>query len=119
MVIIFSCSFFSSFFFFAVVADSFADFSLRLPGFNIPIVPYLSEKNHDLRYVLRNRETGDVYLVVLFRLVLLGTEDEPKHREEVVKASKEIKEKGLQSTEKLGKYDWQPEGHRDGQDEVD
>lgn len=48
---------------------------MRLPGFNIPIIDHLDEENHQLRYVLKNRKTGDVYLVVLLTLLLLGTED--------------------------------------------
>ncbi|KAK7753014.1 hypothetical protein SLS62_004963 [Diatrype stigma] len=69
----------------------FSDFSLRLPGFTLPIMKYWdgqplrSESNggggalpktkkqkrsHTLRYVLRNRTTGDTYLVILFTLHL-------------------------------------------------
>ncbi|KAK4121937.1 DUF1769-domain-containing protein [Parathielavia appendiculata] len=58
----------------------FNEFALRLPGFNLPIMRYwdgqgLRERKrlHRLRYVLRNRSTGQVYLVVLFTLHL--TED--------------------------------------------
>ncbi|KAI9039010.1 DUF1769 domain-containing protein [Aspergillus affinis] len=48
----------------------FNDFSLRLPGFNIHILQYIDEDNHELRYVLKNKTTDEVYLVVLFTLVL-------------------------------------------------
>ncbi|KAK3346611.1 hypothetical protein B0T25DRAFT_507112 [Lasiosphaeria hispida] len=56
----------------------FGDFSLRLPGFNLPIMKYWDgqglrhnlKRSHQLRYVLRNRTTGQVYLVVLFTLYL-------------------------------------------------
>jgi hypothetical protein len=35
---------------------------------------YIDEKTHSLRYVLKNRATGEVYFVVLFTLVLLEDE---------------------------------------------
>ncbi|KAK3305643.1 uncharacterized protein B0T15DRAFT_502710 [Chaetomium strumarium] len=54
----------------------FSEFALRLPGFNLPIMRYWDgqglrhhrKRSHQLRYVLRNRSTGQVYLVVLFSL---------------------------------------------------
>ncbi|KAH6847548.1 hypothetical protein B0I37DRAFT_354279 [Chaetomium sp. MPI-CAGE-AT-0009] len=56
----------------------FNEFALRLPGFNLPIMKYWDgqglrhhrKRSHQLRYVLRNRSTGQVYLVVLFTLHL-------------------------------------------------
>ncbi|KAL2128706.1 hypothetical protein VTI74DRAFT_8815 [Chaetomium olivicolor] len=56
----------------------FNEFALRLPGFNLPIIRYWDgqglrhhrKRSHQLRYVLRNRSTGQVYLVVLFTLHL-------------------------------------------------
>jgi len=48
----------------------FNDFSLRLPGFTVHATKYIDEKNHELRYVLKNRSTGDVYFVLLFTLLL-------------------------------------------------
>ncbi|GAB1317743.1 F-box domain containing protein [Madurella fahalii] len=56
----------------------FNEFALRLPGFNLPIIKYWDgqglrhrrKRSHQLRYVLRNRSTGQVYLVVLFTLHL-------------------------------------------------
>ncbi|KAI0456337.1 hypothetical protein F5B21DRAFT_468533 [Xylaria acuta] len=59
----------------------FNEFSLRLPGFTLPIMKYWDgqglrahpKRSHTLRYVLRNRTTGDTYLVILFTLYL--TED--------------------------------------------
>lgn len=50
--------------------DVYADFSLRLPGFSIKVAKYIDAKNHQLRYVLKNKSTGDVYFVVLFTLLL-------------------------------------------------
>jgi len=46
----------------------FAEFALRLPGFHLPIIKYWDGQG--LRYVLRNRSTRQVYLVVLFTLYL-------------------------------------------------
>ena len=51
------------------VDRSVVDFSLRLPGFTVHAVKYIDEKNHYLRYVLKDRNTGQVYLVILFTLV--------------------------------------------------
>ncbi|KAI8955003.1 hypothetical protein F4801DRAFT_416489 [Xylaria longipes] len=56
----------------------FNEFSLRLPGFTLPIMKYWDgqglrshrKRSHTLRYVLRNRTTGDTYLVILFTLYL-------------------------------------------------
>ncbi|OAQ96636.1 hypothetical protein LLEC1_07772 [Akanthomyces lecanii] len=46
----------------------FANLALRLPGFQLSIANYWD--GQALRYVLRNKETGDVYLVVVFSLFL-------------------------------------------------
>ncbi|KAK0649022.1 hypothetical protein B0T16DRAFT_409298 [Cercophora newfieldiana] len=58
----------------------FNEFALRLPGFHLPIIKYWDgqglrqehqpKRSHQLRYVLRNRATGQPYLVVLFTLYL-------------------------------------------------
>ncbi|KAI1338396.1 hypothetical protein F5Y15DRAFT_387035 [Xylariaceae sp. FL0016] len=56
----------------------FSDFALKLPGFTLPIMKYWDgqslrakpKRSHTLRYVLRNRSTGDTYLVILFTLYL-------------------------------------------------
>ncbi|OTB02969.1 hypothetical protein M426DRAFT_322203 [Hypoxylon sp. CI-4A] len=44
----------------------FNEFSLRLPGFTLPIMKYWDGQS--LRYVLRNRSTDETYLVVVFTL---------------------------------------------------
>ncbi|KAI0107793.1 hypothetical protein GGR51DRAFT_515061 [Nemania sp. FL0031] len=56
----------------------FSEFALRLPGFTLPIMKYWDgqglrahrKRSHTLRYVLRNRATGETYLVILFSLYL-------------------------------------------------
>ncbi|KAK5636946.1 hypothetical protein RRF57_012658 [Xylaria bambusicola] len=56
----------------------FKDFSLRLPGFTLPIMKYWDgqglrthkKRSHTLRYVLRNRATEETYLIILFSLYL-------------------------------------------------
>ncbi|KAH8682648.1 hypothetical protein BX600DRAFT_393364 [Xylariales sp. PMI_506] len=56
----------------------FNEFSVRLPGFHLPIMKYWDgqglranpKRSHRLRYVLRNKSTGHTYLVVLFSLYL-------------------------------------------------
>ncbi|KAI9752947.1 MAG: hypothetical protein M1815_000204 [Lichina confinis] len=57
----------------------FNAFALKLPGFSIPILSFLDArevKSHKLRYVLKNRATGEVYFVVVF--TVLGLEDVAK-----------------------------------------
>lgn len=57
---------------------------------------YVEEKNHELRYTLKNVSTGRVYLAVLFSVVLpemLGKKDE----------GDEKVEDGT-----LGKVEWEP-----------
>lgn len=68
---------------------SFADFSLKLPGFSLSVIKYIDEKSHELRYVLKNKHTSDVYFVVLFTL-LFG--DELKEAEASVKEDTESTE---------------------------
>lgn len=77
-----------------------ADFSLQLPGFKLHALKYIDEKNHDLRYVLKNRQTGEVYFVVLFTLVLLGTDEERGHKEQIEQDTETAKSK----SDQLGKY---------------
>ncbi|KAI1209305.1 DUF1769-domain-containing protein [Annulohypoxylon truncatum] len=56
----------------------FNEFSLRLPGFTLPIMKYWDgqslrtnpKRSHTLRYVLRNRSTDQPYLVIVFTLYL-------------------------------------------------
>ncbi|KAI5864951.1 DUF1769-domain-containing protein [Durotheca rogersii] len=56
----------------------FNEFSLRLPGFTLPIMKYWDgqslrprpKRSHTLRYVLRNRASNATYLVVVFTLYL-------------------------------------------------
>lgn len=40
------------------------------------MIKYIDEKTHELRYVLKNRRTGDVYFVVLFTLDHVPSIDE-------------------------------------------
>ncbi|OJJ46912.1 hypothetical protein ASPZODRAFT_151511 [Penicilliopsis zonata CBS 506.65] len=54
----------------------FSDFTLRLPGFHLHVTNYIDEKNHKLRYILKNRATDDIYFVVVFELVHRSKEDE-------------------------------------------
>ncbi|UNI24829.1 hypothetical protein JDV02_010545 [Purpureocillium takamizusanense] len=46
----------------------FRTLALRLPGFHLPIIKYWDGQG--LRYVLRNKSTGEVYLVVVFTIYL-------------------------------------------------
>ncbi|KAL2848144.1 hypothetical protein BJY01DRAFT_161022 [Aspergillus pseudoustus] len=82
----------------------FNEFTLRLPGFNINALHYIDEKTHSLRYVLKNRTTGEVYFVVLFTLVLLQDEEnqEPSEKGQAGAATGTGKSKG-------SRFDWEEE----------
>lgn len=67
---------------------------------------YVDEKNHDLRYVLKDGSTGRVYLVVLFTLVLRGTDEESDHKEQVDRGLDEFKAKSEESDGSLGELGW-------------
>ncbi len=78
----------------------FNDFSLKLPGFSLNVIQYVDEKTHELRYVLKNRTTDDIYAVILFSLLFgderdeIGQKDHPPLDEEAPKAAEVSKEKG-------------------------
>ncbi|MCJ1356268.1 MAG: hypothetical protein MMC33_006262 [Icmadophila ericetorum] len=46
----------------------FNSFALKLPGFSLKVLPYLGGED-SLRYVMKNKETGDVLFVVIFTLI--------------------------------------------------
>lgn len=43
--------------------------SIHLPGFTIPVISMVDDTMNELRYVLKNVKTGEVYLAVLFTVV--------------------------------------------------
>jgi hypothetical protein len=47
----------------------FGNFALKLPGFTLKVIKYVGDKTHCLRYVFKNRETGDMYFNVNFKLL--------------------------------------------------
>ncbi|QIW94787.1 hypothetical protein AMS68_000305 [Peltaster fructicola] len=47
----------------------FGNLALKLPGFSLKVYKYIDAKSHCLRYVFKNRETGDMYLNVNFNLL--------------------------------------------------
>lgn len=61
----------------------FGNCALKLPGFSLNVIKYVDQKSHCLRYVFKNRETGNVYLNV--NIALLWDEDLKK----AVEADKE------------------------------
>ncbi|EMR71409.1 putative f-box domain containing protein [Eutypa lata UCREL1] len=95
----------------------FSDFSLRLPGFTLPIMKYWDgqplrsengdglprkkKRSHTLRYVLRNRATDDTYLVILFTLHL--REDVDEHGELKPEALESLRQSGGKSRVALNK----------------
>ncbi|KAB2577642.1 UPF0590 protein [Lasiodiplodia theobromae] len=51
----------------------FDKFALKLPGFSLGVLKYIDEKTHQLRWVFKDRITGEVYFCVIFNL-LFGEE---------------------------------------------
>ncbi|KAH9842856.1 uncharacterized protein C8Q71DRAFT_224487 [Rhodofomes roseus] len=51
----------------------FSKFSVCLPGFSVCVIKYIDDKTHKLRYVFKDKETGDIYFAVTFTL-LFGQE---------------------------------------------
>lgn len=51
----------------------FGNCALKLPGFSLNVIKYVDQKSHYLRYVFKNRESGNVYLNV--NIALLWNED--------------------------------------------
>ncbi|KAI9816021.1 MAG: hypothetical protein M1827_002013 [Pycnora praestabilis] len=83
----------------------FNDFALKLPGFHLSMIDRWD--GQPLRYVLRNKETKQVYLVILLTLVL--KEDVEKEGKAAVEAAA-----GKEEEEGKGKGGFQP-----GDDDVD
>ncbi|KAL4956382.1 hypothetical protein BDW69DRAFT_192431 [Aspergillus filifer] len=81
----------------------FNEFTLCLPGFNINALHYIDEKTHSLRYVLKNRATGDVYLVVVFTLVH-ATEQHDGHGQGALDSGEQNQSKG-----KSDRFEWEAE----------
>ncbi|KAG5951380.1 hypothetical protein E4U58_001179 [Claviceps cyperi] len=52
----------------------FRNLALKLPGYNLPIIKYWDgqglRRSHELRYVLRNKQTGEAYLVIVFTIYM-------------------------------------------------
>ncbi|KAL2216681.1 hypothetical protein M432DRAFT_75954 [Thermoascus aurantiacus ATCC 26904] len=88
----------------------FNDFSLRLPGFSLQVTKYIDEKNHELRYTLKNRRTGVVYFVVMFTLIIRGSRAEHDQMREEERARKGAAGDGGGGDEnRLGRFDWEPQ----------
>ncbi|KAI1371829.1 DUF1769-domain-containing protein [Hypoxylon crocopeplum] len=69
----------------------FNEFSLRLPGFTLPIMKYWDGQS--LRYVLRNRSTDETYLVIVFTLYLKeDVNEDGSLKPAALKATEEDKE---------------------------
>nr|OQO18796.1 hypothetical protein B0A51_14479 [Rachicladosporium sp. CCFEE 5018] len=59
----------------------FGNFSLKLPGFSLKVIKYIDEKSHCLRYVFKDRESGEVYMNVNFELLMGKEVDDALARE--------------------------------------
>ena len=58
---------------------------------------YIDKKNHELRYILKNKKTGDIYFVLLFTLLLNEQEGETEENEEA--REEEQEEQGQEESE--------------------
>jgi hypothetical protein len=74
------------------------DFSVRLPGFTLHAMKYVEAKNHELRYTLKDMSTGQVYLAVLFSVVLRESEDQVEG---------DSQGKHEEGDGNLGKFEWE------------
>ncbi|CAK7267757.1 hypothetical protein SEPCBS119000_002714 [Sporothrix epigloea] len=73
----------------------FADLTLRLPGFHLALLRYYASEKAEktcLRYVLRHRQTGRVYAVVVFSLVRVNAGEDEKDVDEDVDEADEVDE---------------------------
>lgn len=82
----------------------FQKFKLKLPGFSLSVARYINDKTHHLRYVFKNRKTGDLYFVVIFTLLFGDDVDRALEEENERIASEEssmidLEEKGIQTPE--------------------
>lgn len=57
------------------------DFTLRLPGFHLHVAKYIDARKHKLRYTLKNKKLDKEILVVLFTLLVEGSEEEIMERD--------------------------------------
>ncbi|KPI45927.1 uncharacterized protein AB675_806 [Cyphellophora attinorum] len=70
----------------------FNDFSLKLPGFSLNVIKYVDAKTHELRYVLKNKKTDELYIAIMF--TLLWGEEEAKEAERLGDGHKGGEDKG-------------------------
>lgn len=88
----------------------FGNFALKLPGFSLKVIKYVDQKSHCLRYVFKNRETGDVYFNINFHL-LWG--------DKLEQALEEDKEHGQAQIDGAADSDGhQVNGHKDANDDT-
>lgn len=66
--------------------------------------------------MLKNKATDEVYLVVLFTLVLQGSEEEPAHREWAAQEGQRSKEEHEKADGKVGRFEWEAEPRADDVD---
>lgn len=91
----------------------FANLALKLPGFSLPIIKFwdgqglraLRRRSHRLRYVLRNRTTGETYLVIMITLYHKDFVNEDGTLKPGAKASLTGRRKDLEADEEEVVYD--------------
>ncbi|OKL56622.1 hypothetical protein UA08_08148 [Talaromyces atroroseus] len=78
------------------------DFTLRLPGFHLHVAEYIDAKKHKLRYTLKDRKTDQTYLVVLLTLLVRGSEEEVRERDDSSSERGSSRESSLERDDKHG-----------------
>lgn len=74
------------------------------------MIKYIDERNHKLRYTLKNKRTNETYLVVLLTLLLHDSSEEVSERSSSSVENSEGEDRPKAG--KQGKFDWekQPDG---------
>ena len=81
----------------------FNAFALKLPGFSLSILPYLGGEDY-LRYVLKDKDSGEVLFVVIFSLL---------HKEDVEK--EDVEKEEAETATKAGEHG-DEEDRKEGED---
>lgn len=69
------------------------DYALKLPGFSLNVLKWINERTHTVRFAMKNRKTGQQYLIVTFRL-LFGAELDQALRAAKRPQNKQTQKKG-------------------------
>jgi hypothetical protein len=86
----------------------FNKFALKLPGFSLKVLKYINDKTHILRYVFKNRKSGEVYFVV--NITLLFGDDVPPALQAEDERSREASREASRAPSRDGGHSEAPTG---------